>query len=72
MGDDELAIVDDRLRVHDTEGLRVVDASVMPSVISGGPNATAITIAEKAADFIKSDRRHESSSRWLNPSRTRT
>jgi len=63
MGDDELAVVDDRLRVHDTGGLRVVDASVMPSVISGGPNATTITIAEKAADFIKSDRRHESSSR---------
>jgi len=53
MGDDEMAVVDDELRVRGTEGLRVVDASVMPVVISGGPNPATIMIAEKAADIIQ-------------------
>lgn len=52
MGVDELAVVDPHLRVHGIDGLRVVDASVMPRIISGNPNMTVIMIAEKAADMI--------------------
>lgn len=52
MGSGDMAVVDDKLRVHGIEGLRVADASVMPRIISGNTNAPAIMIAERAAAWI--------------------
>ena len=52
MGTDPMAVVDDRLRVHGIKGLRVIDASIMPTITSGNTNAPTVMIAEKGARFI--------------------
>lgn len=52
MGIDSMAVVDPRLRVHGVDGLRVADASVMPSIVSANPHTTVVMIAERAAEFL--------------------
>jgi choline dehydrogenase len=52
MGADGGAVVDDRLRVHGIEGLRVIDASIMPRITSGNTNAPTYMIAERGAEFV--------------------
>jgi choline dehydrogenase len=57
MGADPMAVVDDRLRVRGVMGLRVIDASVMPTITSGNTNAPTVMIAEKGAEFILQETR---------------
>jgi len=53
MGSDEMSVVDEKTRVHGIEGLRVVDSSIMPSIVTGNLNAPTIMVGEKAADIIR-------------------
>ncbi len=55
MGEDPMAVVDSRLRVRGVAGLRVIDASVMPTVTTGNTNAPSIMIGEKGAAMIRED-----------------
>jgi choline dehydrogenase-like flavoprotein len=52
MGNDEMAVVDTQLRVHGLKGLRVIDASIMPTLISGNTQAPSIMIGEKGAAIV--------------------
>ena len=53
MGSDELAVVDAECRLIGMQGLRIVDSSIMPSIVSGNLNAPTVMLAEKAADIIR-------------------
>ena len=52
MGTDEMAVVDEKLKIHGLKNIRVADASVMPEITSGNLNAPTLMIGERASDFI--------------------
>jgi len=56
MGSDGMSVVNDRLQLHGPPGLRVIDASIMPTIISGNTNAASIMIGEKGAELVRADR----------------
>ena len=60
MGSDRMAVTDASLRVHGIAGLRIVDCSIMPTLVSGNTHAPAVMIAEKASDMILAAAREES------------
>ena len=60
MGNDSMAVVDDELRVKGVQNLRVIDASIMPTITSGNTNAPTVMIAEKGAEFLKRQHQHRS------------
>ena len=60
MGSDPMAVTDSSLRVHGIAGLRVVDCSIMPTLVSGNTHAPAVMIAEKASDMILAAAKEES------------
>ncbi len=72
MGSGETDVVDARLRVHGVQGLRVVDASVMPDLVGGNTNAPVIMVAEKAVDMMREDRLGHTHSHQETPHDSRT
>jgi len=66
---DPLAVVDERLRVHGVSSLRVVDCSIMPTLVSGNTNAPVVMLAERAADFMLQDVRQARAQTVRTPAR---